>query len=284
MSSPLSPASSPSMSSESLAPSPAPVASPITITTTVGSGPNKRKEVMTLPLPPGALPPRKRAKTKDEKEQRRIERIMRNRQAAHASREKKRRHVEELEKKCVELTEENEKYNTMVKSLEANYKKVQDESSTLRNQIQDLLKGVDAAVASGDLSLLSNLRESISSSSIQRKNSYEYNEEVDGTSPVPSLVVDSTSESENAETTAGASQASSTANSPLAFPLNIMSKAKEEQYNVVINNSGEFSSFPGTEGNIKDNEYVTHHPAAVMSKNDQQRRRQSLSLIVEPSS
>lgn len=44
-----------------------------------------------------ALPPRKRAKTEEEKEQRRVERILRNRRAAHALREKKRRHVEYLE-------------------------------------------------------------------------------------------------------------------------------------------------------------------------------------------
>lgn len=43
------------------------------------------------------LPPRKRARTDEEKEQRRMERILRNRRAAHASREKKRRHVEYLE-------------------------------------------------------------------------------------------------------------------------------------------------------------------------------------------
>lgn len=46
------------------------------------------------------LPPRKRAKTKEEKEQRRIERILRNRRAAHQSREKKRLHLVFLEKKC----------------------------------------------------------------------------------------------------------------------------------------------------------------------------------------
>lgn len=43
------------------------------------------------------LPPRKRARTDEEKEQRRIERILRNRRAAHQSREKKRRYVETLE-------------------------------------------------------------------------------------------------------------------------------------------------------------------------------------------
>lgn len=46
------------------------------------------------------LPPRKRAKTKEEKEQRRIERILRNRKAAHHSREKKRLHLQRLEHKC----------------------------------------------------------------------------------------------------------------------------------------------------------------------------------------
>ncbi|CCF57343.1 hypothetical protein KAFR_0C03510 [Kazachstania africana CBS 2517] len=46
------------------------------------------------------LPPRKRAKTKEEKEQRRIERILRNRKAAHQSREKKRLHLKFLEYKC----------------------------------------------------------------------------------------------------------------------------------------------------------------------------------------
>lgn len=46
------------------------------------------------------LPPRKRARTKEEKEQRRIERILRNRKAAHQSREKKRLHLQFLEQKC----------------------------------------------------------------------------------------------------------------------------------------------------------------------------------------
>lgn len=49
-----------------------------------------------LPEPKTALPPRKRAKTDDEKEQRRIERIKRNRAAAHNSRERKRVEAENL--------------------------------------------------------------------------------------------------------------------------------------------------------------------------------------------
>lgn len=50
-----------------------------------------------------SLPPRKRAKTQEEKEQRRVERILRNRRAAHASREKKRKHVEYLESYVLDL-------------------------------------------------------------------------------------------------------------------------------------------------------------------------------------
>lgn len=49
-----------------------------------------------LPEPKTSLPPRKRAKTEDEKEQRRIERIKRNRAAAHMSRERKRVEAEQL--------------------------------------------------------------------------------------------------------------------------------------------------------------------------------------------
>lgn len=124
--------------------SPAPGEQPITITTTVGSGPNKRKEIMTLPLPPGALPPRKRAKTKDEKEQRRIERIMRNRQAAHASREKKRRHVEELEKKCVSLASENEQ-------LHSGFHEMKSQTSLLVDKFKSLASLIESAKSSGGL-------------------------------------------------------------------------------------------------------------------------------------
>ncbi|GMM35190.1 hypothetical protein DASC09_025150 [Saccharomycopsis crataegensis] len=49
------------------------------------------------------LPPRKRARTKEEKEQRRIERILRNRRAAHLSREKKKKYIELLENGIIGL-------------------------------------------------------------------------------------------------------------------------------------------------------------------------------------
>ncbi|KAI3403669.2 HAC1 [Candida oxycetoniae] len=68
-----------------------------------------------------SLPPRKRAKTQEEKEQRKIERILRNRRAAHASREKKRKHVEYLEIYVVKLEENLKKlqdgYQSVVEKL-----------------------------------------------------------------------------------------------------------------------------------------------------------------------
>ena len=64
----------------------------------VHSKPAKKRKSwgQQLPEPTTNLPPRKRAKTDDEKEQRRIERIKRNRAAAHNSRERKRAETEVL--------------------------------------------------------------------------------------------------------------------------------------------------------------------------------------------
>ncbi|KAL2038753.1 hypothetical protein N7G274_008511 [Stereocaulon virgatum] len=61
-----------------------------------------------LPTPKTNLPPRKRAKTEDEKEQRRIERVLRNRQAAQSSRERKRQEVEKLEGEKQSIEQQNE--------------------------------------------------------------------------------------------------------------------------------------------------------------------------------
>lgn len=51
---------------------------------------------------------RKRAKTEDEKEQRRIERVLRNRQAAQSSRERKRQEVEKLEGEKFAIEQQNQ--------------------------------------------------------------------------------------------------------------------------------------------------------------------------------
>ncbi|KAG7192771.1 uncharacterized protein KQ657_001554 [Scheffersomyces spartinae] len=84
-----------------------------------------------------SLPPRKRAKTQEEKEQRRVERILRNRRAAHASREKKRKHVELLEEYVVNL-EAN-----MAKLL-ANFNTVH--SILLASQRQQIASQIDTNV------------------------------------------------------------------------------------------------------------------------------------------
>jgi transcriptional activator HAC1 len=76
--------------------------------TTPGDGekkPAKKRKSwgQVLPEPKTNLPPRKRAKTEDEKEQRRVERVLRNRRAAQSSRERKRQETEKLEKRNQEL-------------------------------------------------------------------------------------------------------------------------------------------------------------------------------------
>ncbi|AEO64924.1 uncharacterized protein THITE_2111320 [Thermothielavioides terrestris NRRL 8126] len=78
----------------STAPAPEPEKKPV----------KKRKSWgQVLPEPKTNLPPRKRAKTEDEKEQRRVERVLRNRRAAQSSRERKRLEVEALERRNKEL-------------------------------------------------------------------------------------------------------------------------------------------------------------------------------------
>lgn len=112
---------------------------------------DKRKKDLTLPLPAGALPPRKRAKTENEKEQRRIERIMRNRQAAHASREKKRRHLEDLEKKCSELSSENHDLAHQVAESKKANMVLMDQHYSLVAKLQQLSSLVNMAKSSGAL-------------------------------------------------------------------------------------------------------------------------------------
>lgn len=73
-----------------------------------------------LPEPKTTLPPRKRAKTDDEKEQRRIERIKRNRAAAHNSRERKRQETETLAVALARANAEIEAYRRLHGPLPSN--------------------------------------------------------------------------------------------------------------------------------------------------------------------
>ena len=79
-----------------------------------------------LPEPKTALPPRKRAKTDDEKEQRRIERIKRNRAAAHNSRERKRVEAEHLAKENDQLRAVLDKLQSKLAQKEAQLAKCKE--------------------------------------------------------------------------------------------------------------------------------------------------------------
>ncbi|QDS75489.1 hypothetical protein FKW77_004644 [Venturia effusa] len=84
-----------------------------TSSSTLSKPTKKRKSWgQILPEPKTNLPPRKRAKTADEKEQRRIERVKRNRLAAHNSRERKRQEVDALQ-------EEKQALENRVRAMEA---------------------------------------------------------------------------------------------------------------------------------------------------------------------
>ncbi|KAF6528647.1 hypothetical protein HZS61_008949 [Fusarium oxysporum f. sp. conglutinans] len=90
-----------------------------------------------LPEPKTHLPPRKRAKTEDEKEQRRVERVLRNRRAAQSSRERKRQEVEALEKRNQEL--------------EAAFKQAQEANARLMMELEKMRRSSGVAAHSSPL-------------------------------------------------------------------------------------------------------------------------------------
>lgn len=105
-----------------------PTGSTATPSTTASKPVKKRKSWgQVLPEPKTNLPPRKRAKTADEKEQRRIERVRRNRLAAHNSRERKRLEVERLQADKMAL----ERHAAQLVSL---LRQVEDENAELRSK------------------------------------------------------------------------------------------------------------------------------------------------------
>ncbi|KAI5283516.1 hypothetical protein KEM54_002072 [Ascosphaera aggregata] len=94
-----------------------------------------------LPIPKTNLPPRKRAKTEDEKEQRRIERVLRNRAAAQTSRERKRLEVEKLETEKKQVETENGLLLQRLAAMEA-------ENRRLAEQVAQLQQSVSSASSS----------------------------------------------------------------------------------------------------------------------------------------
>ncbi|KAK0612588.1 hypothetical protein B0T17DRAFT_593493 [Bombardia bombarda] len=93
-----------------------------------------------LPEPKTNLPPRKRAKTEDEKEQRRVERVLRNRRAAQSSRERKRQEVEGLEKRNKLLEEELERVRQQNDALLNELRRVQGNPSAVASSSFDGLR------------------------------------------------------------------------------------------------------------------------------------------------
>ncbi|KAG0137731.1 hypothetical protein HOY82DRAFT_647045 [Tuber indicum] len=84
-----------------------------------------------LPILTTNLPPRKRAKTEDEKEQRRIEQILRNRAAARSSRERKEKHAEALKEETKGLAESNDSLRDRLAVLEESNKELHQQLGAL---------------------------------------------------------------------------------------------------------------------------------------------------------
>ena len=71
-----------------------------------------------LPKPTTNLPPRKRAKTEEEKAQRKYERVQRNRHAAHMSRMRKQDEMEQLKHQNDVLKQDNSSLNMEISRLQ----------------------------------------------------------------------------------------------------------------------------------------------------------------------
>ncbi|KAI9683070.1 MAG: hypothetical protein M1829_005861 [Trizodia sp. TS-e1964] len=105
----------------------------ITIETADEKKPAKKRKSwgQELPIPKTNLPPRKRAKTDDEKEQRRIERVLRNRAAAQSSRERKRLEVEGLAEAKADVERK-------FANLEARLREAEMQKMALREQVAQM--------------------------------------------------------------------------------------------------------------------------------------------------
>ena len=113
-----------------------------------------------LPIPKTNLPPRyasldrhhlhlshtdfsirKRAKTEDEKEQRRIERVLRNRAAAQSSRERKRQEVEKLEGEKATIEQQNQYLKDRLMAVEHEKFQLQQQLTKVTAQMKAISEG-----------------------------------------------------------------------------------------------------------------------------------------------
>ena len=79
---------------------------------------------------------RKRAKTEDEKEQRRIERVLRNRAAAQSSRERKRQEVEKLEGEKASIEQQNQYLKDRIMAVEHEKFQLQQQLTKVTAQVK----------------------------------------------------------------------------------------------------------------------------------------------------
>ncbi|KAL8672332.1 MAG: hypothetical protein Q9168_003185 [Polycauliona sp. 1 TL-2023] len=101
-----------------------------------------------LPTPKTNLPPRKRAKTEDEKEQRRIERVLRNRQAAQSSRERKRQEVEKLEGEKHSIEDQNDMLKQRLLAAEHEKFQLQQQNAILKAELTKLRAAITSTTSS----------------------------------------------------------------------------------------------------------------------------------------
>ncbi|KAG5301964.1 bZIP transcription factor HacA [Histoplasma ohiense] len=142
----------------------APAAVTATIATTLPPKPEEKKPVkkrkswgQELPTPKTNLPPRKRAKTEDEKEQRRIERVLRNRAAAQTSRERKRLEVEKLEGEKLEMEHQNGILLQRLAQMEAENKRLSQQVAQLSAEIRSSSSRGSSSRGSSPQSIVSGL-------------------------------------------------------------------------------------------------------------------------------
>ncbi|KAL8243659.1 hypothetical protein R6Q59_009917 [Mikania micrantha] len=85
--------------------------------------PRKKRKAWGQPVPEinPILPPRKRAKTAEEKEQRKNERILRNRRAADKSRQRQKAAVADLEKRQKDIEEENKQLKQILQQYQSQF-------------------------------------------------------------------------------------------------------------------------------------------------------------------
>lgn len=84
---------------------------------------------------------RKRAKTDDEKEQRRIERVLRNRAAAQTSRERKRLEMEKLENEKIQMEQQNQFLLQRLNQIEAENNRLNKQVAQLSAEVRGSSRG-----------------------------------------------------------------------------------------------------------------------------------------------